>query len=196
MSNLVFPSLPGQAWPRQRGTLYSTLVQSSDSMRKWRVSRALYPLYKITLNFNFLRTADHITLRTFFEAHKGRGQSFLFDDRDDRLQNDSATPQPFGAGDSVTRKFSLVRAQGGILMPIGRHNAITQVRIAGVATTAYTLDDYGFITFTSAPGLGAALDWQGTHYWRCAFDNDEFDAKEFLRGIYESKSLKFSTEKQ
>lgn len=196
MSNLVLPSLPGQAWPRQRGTLYSTLVQASDSMRKWRVSRALYPVYKITLNFNFLRTADHITLRAFFEAHKGRGQSFLFDDRDDRLQNDSATPQPFGVGDSVTRKFSLVRSQGGIIMPIGRHNGAPLVWVAGVPNAAYTLDDYGFITFTTAPATGAALDWQGTHYWRCAFDNDEFDSKEFLRGIWESKSLKFTTEKQ
>ena len=196
MSNLVFPTLPGQAWPRQRGTLYSTLVQASDSMRKWRVGRALYPVYKITLNFNFLRTADHITLRVFFEQHKGRGQSFLFDDRDDRLQNDTATPQAFGVGNGTTRAWSLVRAQGGVVMPIGRSNIISQVRVAGAATTAYTVDDFGFITFTTAPAVGALLDWQGTHYWRCAFDSDEFDAEEFLRGIYKSKSLKFITEKQ
>lgn len=196
MSNAVLPTLPGQAWPRQRGPVYATKVQASDSMRKWRVSRALYPIYKITLNFNFLRTADHITLRAFFEAHKGRGETFLFDDRDDRLQNDSATAQAFGVGDGITRTWSLVRSQGGVVMPIGRHNAITQVRVAGVATTAYTLDDYGFITFTTAPAASAVLDWQGSFYWRCAFDSDEFDAKEFLRGIWESKSLKLATEKQ
>lgn len=196
MSNQVLPSLPGQAWPRQRGTVYSTLVQPSDSMRKWRVSRALYPVYKITLNYNFLRTTDHITLRAFFEQHKGRGQTFLFDDRDDRLQNDGATPQAFGIGDGATRKWSLVRSQGGVVMPIGRPNIISQVRAAGTATTAYTVDDFGSITFATAPANGAVLDWVGTHYWRCAFESDEFESEEFLRGIYKSKSLKFVTEKQ
>lgn len=196
MSNLVLPSLPGQAWPRQRGTLYSTQVQASDSMRKWRIARAIYPVYKITLNYNVLRTADHITLRAFFEAHKGRGATFLFDDRDDRLQNDTATPQAFGVGNGTTRTWSLVRAQGGVVMPIGRSNIISQVRVAGTATAAYTVDDFGFISFTTAPANGVVLDWTGTHYWRCAFDSDEFDSEEFLRGIYKSKSLKFVTEKQ
>lgn len=195
MSNLVFPSLPGQAWPRLRAVQYSTKVQTSDSLRKWRIAQALYPVYEITLNFNFLRSADYITLRSFFERHRGRGETFLFDDRDDRLQNASATPQVFGVGNGTTTRWSLLREQGGQIIPIGRPNVITQVRRSGVATTAYTVDDYGFITFAAAPAVGASLDWTGSHYWRCAFDSDEFNSKEFVRSIWESKTLKFNTEK-
>jgi uncharacterized protein (TIGR02217 family) len=195
MSNAVFPSLPGQAWPRLRTVQFATEMQTSSSMRKWALSRSLYPLYDITLNFNFLRLADHVTLRSFFEAHLGRGDTFLFDDRDDRLQNDSATPQVFGVGDGTKTRWSLVRAQGGRIMPIGRHNTIIQVRRAAVATTAYTVDDYGVITFATAPADGAVLDWTGSFYWRCRFDSDKFDSKEFLRSIWDAKSLKFSTDK-
>ena len=195
MSNDVFPSLPGQAWPRLRGIRFANKVIESDSMRKWRASRALYPVYKITLNFNFLRLNDYVTLKSFFEKHKGRADTFLFDDRDDRLQNDSATPQAFGLGDGVTARFQMIRRQGGQLAPIGRYNSISQVRVAGVVTAAYTLDDYGFITFSTAPASGAVLDWIGSFYWRCAFSSDEFDSREFLRQIWDSKSLQFETEK-
>lgn len=195
MSNAVLPTLPGMAFPRERHVRYATDVQRSDSMRNWRLSRALYPVYEYTLNFNFLRAADLITLRTFFEAHKGRGESWLFDDRDDRLQNDSASPQVFGVGNGVQRDFQLIRSQGGVLAPIGRHNVVSSVRINGTPTVAYTLDDFGGINFTTAPAAAAVLDWQGSFYWRCAFMADVLQLKEFLRNISESKSLKFETEK-
>lgn len=164
-------------------------------MRRWRVSRALYPVYEYTLNFNFLRTADRITLQSFYEQHRGRGATWLFDDRDDRLQNDSASAQVFGAGNGVQTRFQLVRRQGGQVMPIGRHNLINSVRINGVATTAYTLDDFGQITFNTPPPAAAALDWMGTFHWRCAFMTDQMALKEFLRAIWETKSLKFETDK-
>ena len=132
-----------------RGVQYATDIDTSSSLRKWSSSRAAYPVYQITLNFNFLRPADHITLRSFFEAHKGRSETFLFDDRDDRLQNDSGTYQVFGLGDGVRTKWQLVRQQGGQVMPIGRHNTIAAVRNAGVVTGAYSLDNFGSITFSS-----------------------------------------------
>lgn len=195
MSNAIFPTLPGQAFPRERHVRYATELQSSSSMRRWRVSRALYPVYEYSLNFNFLRTADLVTLRSFFEQHKGRGDSWLFDDRDDRLHSDTGLPQVFGLGNGVQTQFQLVRNQGVQIMPIGRHNVITSVRINGAATVAYTLDDYGLLTFSSPPAAAAVLDWSGSFYWRCAFMSDQLQFKEFLRSIWESKSLKFETEK-
>ncbi len=195
MSNAVFPTLPGMAWPRERHPRYATDVHTSSSLRKWRVGRALYPVYEYTLNFNFLREPDKLTLTSFYEQHKGRGDTWLFDDRDDRLHNDSATPQVFGMGDGTTVRFQLVRSQAGILMPIGRHNVISSVRVASTPTGAYTMDDYGFITFASPPANGAVLDWSGSFYWRCAFTDDKLSIKEFLRKLWESKSLKFETDK-
>ncbi len=193
MSNAVFPSLPGQAWPRQKSPVYKTDVQTSSSLRSWHISRALYPVYKIKLTFEYLSSADYATLLAFFKQHKGRGQPFLFDDRDDRLQNDTATPQAFGVGDGVRTRWQLLRSLGGIVEPIGRHNTITSVRVNGTPTGAYTLDDYGFITFSSPPADGAALDWQGSFYWRCIFGKDDQGFEEFMRFFYSAKSVEFET---
>jgi uncharacterized protein (TIGR02217 family) len=193
MSNLVYPTLPGQAWPRVRTPSYKTESQTSDSGRAWHVSRMLYAVYKIKLTYDYLNAADYAQLLAFFKRHKARGESWLFDDRDDRVQNDSASPQAFGVGDGVRTRWQLVRSLGGIVEPIGRHNAISSVRINASATAAYTLDDYGFITFNTAPANGAVLDWQGTFYWRCVFASDTQSFDEFLRFFYSAKSVEFQT---
>lgn len=193
MSNQVYPVLPGQAWPRVKSPMYRTDVQTSSSGRSWRLARALYPTHKFKLTYDYLSQSDYATLLAFFKRHKGRGESWLFDDRDDRLQNDTATPQSFGVGDGVRTRWQLVRSLGGIVEPIGRHNAITSVRVAGTPTGAYTLDDFGFITFTTPPANGAALDWQGSLYWRCVFANDTLSFEEFLRQFWASKSVEFES---
>lgn len=193
MSNAIFPTLAGQSWPRQVTPVYKTDVQASDSGRSWHVPRALYPTYKFKIGYEYLSAADRRVLQAFFEQHKGRGESFLFDDRDDRLQNDTATPQVFGVGDGARVRWQLIRSAGGILAPIGRRNTITSVRIAGSPTGAYTLDDYGFITFSSPPAAAASLDWQGSFYWRCVFGNDSLGFEEFMRHFWSSKTVEFQT---
>jgi uncharacterized protein (TIGR02217 family) len=193
MSNAIFPSLPGQAWPRVRETKYANEVQRSDSQRDWRVARALYPVYTITINYEYLSAADCVTLSSFFRARKGNFDTFLFDDRDDYLHSDAGSPQPFGEGDGETARFQLVRALGGVVEPIGKTNTITAVRVDGVVTTAYTVDDWGFITFTSAPAEGAVLDWAGTFYWRCAFLKPALKVNEFMRQMYDAKTVEFET---
>ena len=193
MSNAIFPTLAGQAWPRHVTPMYKTDVQTSDSGRSWHVPRALYPTYKFKISYDYLSATDRRSLQAFFEQHKGRGESFLFDDRDDRLQNDSASAQLFGTGDGTRVRWQLVRNAGGIVAPIGRHNTMTSVRVAGLATTAYTLDDYGFLTFNTAPAAAAALDWQGSFYWRCVFANDSLAFEEFLRHFWSNKSVEFQT---
>src|SRR5690349_4226888 len=116
MSNAVFPTLQGEAWPRMKTPKYSTSRQVSDSMRTWRVSRALYPVYVYRLVFSFLDATDFETLCAFFKARKGSFDSFLLDDRDD---NTVTTPQTLGFGDGTNKKFQLLRTQSGVTEPVG-----------------------------------------------------------------------------
>lgn len=193
MTNAVYPTLPGQAWPRVKEPSYKTDVSTSDSGRTWRVGRMLYPIYKYKITYDWLSQSHRDQLEAFFKQHRGRGLPFLFEDRDDLLQNDTATPQVFGTGDGTRRTWQLVRSESGIVEPIGRHNVISSVRINSTPTAAYTMDDYGFITFTTAPAASAVLDWQGSFFWRCVFVNDKQPFEEFLRNFWSAKTVEFET---
>lgn len=195
MSNALFPVLQGQNWPRGKTPMFNTQVQTSSSLRNWRVARAAYPVYKIKVGYEYLSKADFELMAGFFKDRRGRGDTFLFDDRDDRLHNDTATPQTFAVGNGVTRKFQLVRQLAGVIEPIGKVNGTPTVRIASAGTGAYTLDDYGSITFTTAPAASAVLDWQGAFYWRCAFIKDEQDFDEFMRHFWQARTVEFMTDK-
>lgn len=193
MSNVLFPELVGQTWPRIKSPRFKTEVQTSDSMRTWRVGRALYPLYTIKITYSYLSAVDFVTMTGFFKGRRGRLDSFLFDDRDDRAV---VTPQAFGVGDGVTKSFQLVRSLGGFVEPVyGPLNGTPMVRVNAVATSAYTIDNYGLLTFTTAPPTGQALDWTGLYYWRVAFAKDEHQYDEFLRNFWELKTLELETVK-
>lgn len=192
MSNALLPELAGQTWPRQKTPRFKTQVQASDSMRTWRVGRALYPQYAIKISYSYLSQTDLTNMMGFFKARRGRLDSFLFDDRDDRQVS---TAQAIGTGNGVNRSFQLVRSLGGFIEPVcGPINAAT-VRVNGVATTAYTLDDYGLLSLTTAPPVGHVVDWVGLYYWRVHFAKDEQQYDEFMRQFWELKSLELETVK-
>lgn len=190
MSNAVFPTLQGEAWPRFKTPKFRTIRQESDSLRTWRVGRALYPIYIYRLVFTVLDATDFQTLCAFFRARKGSYDSFLLDDRDD---NAVATPQSLGVGDGTNKKFQLVRNLGGVVEPVGPPNGTPVIRVNAVATSAYTVDDYGLVTFTTAPPVGHVVDWTGQFYWRCCFTKDEAQFEEFMRQLWELKQLEMET---
>lgn len=192
MSNAIFPSLSGETFPRIKTPRFSTSRQVSDSLRAWKVARALYPLYTYKLVYSVLDLTDFNTLIGFFKSRKGDFDSFLLDDRDD---NTVASPQVFGTGDGTTRSFQLVRSLGGFLEPVGPINGTITVRKAGVATTAFTVDDWGLLTFTTAPANGASLDWTGAYYWRVCFAKSEQEFSEFVRQLWELKTVELETVK-
>lgn len=193
MSNAVFPTLAGEAWPRIKTPKYSTSKQTSDSLRTWRVGRALYPIYTYRLVFTWLEGADFDALVAFFKARKGSYDSFLLNDRDD---NTVSVAQTLGVGDGINKKFQMLRALGGVTEPVGPMNTTTVapvVRVNAVATAAYTVDEYGLITFTTAPPAGQVVDWTGQFYWRCCFTKDEAQFEEFVRTLWELKQLELET---
>lgn len=190
MSNAVFPSLVGEAFPRLKTPRFNTTKQTSDSMRSWRIGRALYPIYTYRLVYTFLDGTDFQTLCAFFKARKGSFDSFLLDDRDD---NTVSAPQVLGSGDGVNKKFQLLRTLNGIPEPVGPVNGTPVIRVNATPTVAYTIDDYGLITFTVAPPAGQVVDWTGQFFWRCCFVKDDAQFEEFMRALWELKQLELET---
>jgi hypothetical protein len=96
MSNLVFPdTLMGFDIKVTRKEIYSTIVQSAASGKELRAGLWSTPRYSYQLNLNFVRQSgfsvntlvdELITLVTFFETHKGKWDSFLYNDPVDGVQ--------------------------------------------------------------------------------------------------------------
>lgn len=194
MSNAVFPSLPGLSWPLVRSPIWKTGIQTTQSGRELRAAFMSYPLYKWSLQFDVLRTASANTefqqLIGFFNARSGSFDSFLFSDPDDN----TVTQQNIGSGNGTQTQFQLVKSYGGMVEPVLAVNTITQVRVNGVATSAYTVNVMtGIITFTTAPPSGQAIDWTGTFYYQCRFLADTYDFNRVFNGIYECTKLEFTS---
>lgn len=90
MSNSVFPSFPGLDVSVKRTPFFETSIQKSRSGKELRASWSATPRYAYKLKFNVLRSVAALqevqTLMTFFETHRGRWDSFLFNDPYDGVQ--------------------------------------------------------------------------------------------------------------
>lgn len=198
MSNAVFPSLPGLTWNVVRRPRWSTVTKKSVSGREFRAAQYSYPIWEYRLAYEVLRGRSALPemqqLAAFFNARQGSFDTFLYTDPDDS----SVTAQQFGTGDGTTTQFQLVRAFGGYTEPVFDLNGAPQVYKAGVLQTAgtnYMLDSAGLLTWVTAPTAGQALTWTGSYYWRCRFMQDAADFNQFMRQLWELKSLEFTTVK-
>lgn len=199
MSTQVFPSLPGIAFPVKRTPQWKTRVQQAISGKETRIADWSAPRWLWELTYDHLvqgtsggaTRTDFAQLAAFFNGRQGMFDSFLFTDSDDN----AVATQPLGAGDGATTSFQLVRAFGGFVEPVLNVQAGPFVKVAGVATSAFTLSfaTYGVITFTSPPANGAALTWSGTFAFLCRFDEDQAEFTKFMQPIWEQKGLKFSS---
>jgi hypothetical protein len=195
----VFPALPGIAYPLPRRTIWNSNVAESVSGKRIGTTLRTYPTYGFEVSFadtGFLRSGpaylEWQQLAGFINKMAGRYGLFLYSYPDDSI----ATQQPLAFGDGSSTTFQLVRTLGGFTEPIMCPQIpLTTVRVNGVATTAYTLDNYGKLTFNVAPAGGAAIDWTGRFYWPCRFDQDTTDFSNIMLNLYELKSLRFSSEK-
>lgn len=193
MSNAVFPSLPGLRIVLPRAAVFNTRIQTSVSGAEARASFQAYPLRRFTLGFEFLRHGADNELRQlegFFLARKGAYDSFLFADPADA----GVTDQVLGVGTGSQTQFQVQRtfgAGGDSLFTEPVHNVATigNVKIAGVATAAYSLGATGMITTTNPVPAGQVITWTGSYYYRCRFLRDEADFDRFLDDLYEAKKI-------
>ena len=193
MSNAIFPSaLPGITLVTSVAPRFSTKIQSAISGRETRAAFMSYPLWDITFNYELLRSDSNAELDQvmgFFLQVKGSFDSFLVS-----IPNDNAlTDMTFGTGNASQVAFQLTRTRGaggfGFVEPVQNINVITNVKINGVATTAYTISSVGVITFTTAPATSAVITWTGSYYYRCRFTQDTASFDRFMNNLWELKKV-------
>ena len=191
----VFPFLAGQGFLEQKNPIWST--SNSTSVSGVDRPRALwsYPKWKFKVGYEVLRDdATRLELQrlvTFFNAHLGSTQAFFYLDRNDF----SVTGNQFGTGDGTTTSFQAMRTTtiGGLSFaePVRGFNGAPTVYVNGTATTAFTVNALGVITFTSAPAVGAALTWSGQFFYLCRFVNDTLDLKQMMKGLWSGGGVEF-----
>lgn len=98
--------------------------------------------------------ADIAALLAFFRARMGPARGFRLRDPFDFEGRD----EPLGTGDGATARFQLVKTYGESVRRITRPVAGTvAVKLAGVATTAFTLGAGGLVTLDTAPAAGVRV---------------------------------------
>ena len=197
MSVPAFPALPGLVYPVTRTPTVLSARNEAVSGRRTVLPQRSMPRHVWKLGIEVMRSAawqsgsltEYESFIGFVMGRLTSGGCFAYTDAEDAV----ATAQPFGVGDGVTTAFQLVRALGGFSEPVYLPT-ITTLTVAGTPTAAYTLGPTGIVTFTVAPALGAALAWTGAFAWLCRFDDDSIETSRFMSGLYEAKSITFSSE--
>ena len=190
MSNEVFPSLPGLALGATKTPVFATKLQEAVSGREVRLAQRANPLWKFHFDFDYLNglrisgVSQLETLLGFFMRHRGGFDSFLFEDTNDKAVID----QRIGTGNGANKVFQLVRTWGGFTQAVSNINAITNIKVGGVATTAYTASN-GVVTFTTAPASGKAVTWTGSYFYRAKFADDELEASNEIAKIWTAKGI-------
>lgn len=183
MSNEIFPSLPGIAAERDLTMEFDNIVARASSGRRYAMGKRLYPVYRWTLTYNFLRQrmgqTEMTQLAGFFLRRRGNLQSFLIRDRE---WNTVASPQDIGLGDGVTRTFRLLYDRGGFLDRVD--HALLPVVTANGSMVSGVTHEGGSVTLPTAPTSGATLRWTGQYLFRVAFANPDLTLKQFLKDLY------------
>lgn len=197
MSNAVYPiGLPGLQPAATVAPRFSTRIQSAVSGRETRAAFMAYPLWDVSLAYEFLRATaaapELDTLAGFFLQMRGSWDNFLV-----AVPNDNAvTDMAFGTGNGASAAFQLTRTRGaggfGFVEPVQNLNVLGAVKVAGVTKTLgtdYTVSGAGLVTFATPPAAGAALTWSGSYYYRCRFLHDQADFSRFLNDLWELKKV-------
>ena len=191
MRDALVPTLPGLAWSTFNRPVFISRVQSSVIMSLLRASFSATPIYRFRLSFVVLlqdAVVDELrTLAGFFQARRGKFDSWRYRDPDDHR----VVRQGLGVGDGIRTEWPLVRSFGESTERVAQVEAIDQVRVNDVPTTAYTLSSIGVLTFTDPPAVSAAVAWSGTSWPRCRFVNDEQEFEQFLYRVWTAQSVDF-----
>lgn len=200
MSNAIFPTprstgtLPGITWNITRAPIFATKIQQAVGGQRIAAAFQPYPIYRWTLEYEFLRAYDSYTewqtLIGFFNARKGSYDTFLFNDPSDN----TVTDQLIGSGTGSLTTFQLLRTLGGFSEPIYNVNSVPVIKLNGVVqVSGYTISSSGLVTFSVAPANGVTVTWTGTYYWRCAFDQDSTEFGMFANNFWQNKKVSFKS---
>ena len=201
MTYQLFPTnLPGLTFDWTKTPTWSTRQLTSASGKEQRAANWSYPIYKFSLQFEFLRSNvnnEFQTLIGFCNQMQGMYQPFWFNDTTDN----TATAQGIGIGDGVTKVFPLVRAVGGWVDPVAYTPSITAVYLNGVpqtpggawvaSTVTPAFGGANAVTFVNAPAIGSVITADFTFYFACHFAQDDPEFSNMMTNLWEVKKLDF-----
>jgi len=198
------PTLAGLSWSRHKKPGFATRVAAHASGREVRLALMEYPLYEFeavynglasnaTAAFAGLGSASLQSLMGFFLQLQGQFGTFLYVDPDDN----TVTGQAFATGNGTTTTFTMMRALGGFLEPVGWVTSISNVYHNGTAYAggAYSLTPPNTLTFTTAPGSGVTVSADFSYAFNCRFLDDQMDFEEFMSNLWKLDSMKFRSVK-
>jgi hypothetical protein len=198
------PTLSGLSWSRHKKPGFSTRVASHASGREVRVALMSYPLYEFesvygglasssSASFAGLGSSSLQSLMGFFLQLQGQFGTFLYTDPDDN----AVTAQAFATGDATTASFTMMRALGGFLEPVGWVTAIANVYLNGAlqSPAGYALTPPNTLAFSSAPAGAAIVSADFSYSYNCRFLDDQMDFEEFLSSLWKLESMKFRSVK-
>lgn len=203
MSNAIFVPPAGLMWGVRKRPNWNTRIQKSVAGNETRVAFASAPRWRWSLAFEFLRqnatNPEWQYLAQFYNDRLGMWDSWLYSDPTDNTiaAADRTTLGSFGTGNASTTQFQLGRkvyATGATRESIYNVNgtpAIYKDNTLQTVTTDYTISSSGRVTFVSAPGVGVNVNWYGSWYWRCRFDQDMNDYDNFMSGLWSLGELSF-----
>jgi uncharacterized protein (TIGR02217 family) len=206
MSNAIFPTLIGLAFPVTRTVQWSADIQESIAGMENRLSYYTYPRYQYDIDVNVLQAnsiQDFQTLIGFINSRQGSFDSFLYMDTYDNF----VSSQLIGSSTGSSTVFQLIKSFGGFIEPVLAPNtssAIT-VYLNGVSSAAssYTINGWGTssangagsLVFNSAPSSGTAITATFGYYYPCRFVNDKQAFSNMYSNIYNAKKISFITVK-
>ena len=196
MSNNLFPTLPGIAWPVMRAVMAPpVMVKTTPSQREFRARDSTIPRYRYTLAFEFLRPDAALlewqTLLGFYNLQGGPFDDFIFVDQADN----TVTNQTIGIGDGASTQFQLARTLGGFLDPIYAPNGTQVIKVAGGIVTPTSISATGLVTLASAPTSGQVVSWSGGFGWRCRFADDSATFEQLQSNFWQLKKIDLITVK-
>lgn len=199
----VYPLLVSLGFPVSRSYVWSNLKLRSPTGKYSRVANFQSPLVRFELTYEVLR--DNISVSELkqlvglFNSNQGRFGSFLFSDPD----FNTVTAQPFATSTGLTTTVYQLIAQyqntggPGIAEKIQNLNGAPTLLDLTASTTIpsgnYFLGATGTIQFSVSPPSGHSLGWTGSFYYRCRFDEDEFQGVKFMNQLWMRDKLSFTS---
>jgi hypothetical protein len=194
----LFPALPGQGWSVHKKPTFATIVASHVSGREVRDALYVNPIWQFELTFDGLASdaasypglgAQSLqALMGLFLQCQGQWGTFLYVDPTDN----SVSGQAIAIGDGATTSFTLARALGGFLEPVGWATSVSQVSVGGAAqSSGWSLAAPNSLVFATPPASGAAIVASFAYAFLCRFDEDAAEFEQAMQNLWTLDSLKF-----
>lgn len=203
MSLLVFPAFTFGQWdyqfPIKQTPLFKTITQTPASGRgELRIPLMQFPRWDFVFDISFLMgdaTTDNSAWQqftNFYMAVFGAASDWLFTHPFDN----TVTDQVIGTGDGITTEFTMFRTlvTSGAEDLIQNFQAPPSIYLSGVLqdSDTYDINQYGTLTFNTAPDEGVTISWTGAFYYLCHFMTDSFDSLQLeLKAIWSNHEVKF-----